>query len=299
MCCGHAPFGGDTEIATAMARLTTTPPSMRAERAEVPPPLDDLVHRCLARDPAKRFASAAAVRHALDIVSGAVAPVAKPRPAAARPTTPAPRAPAVPAAAPTPVAPRRKRRGSGLWLVLVFIVAAAAGVAAYLLVRNETTGSSGSGSGSGTAASQSSGTVSDFDPFGDDGFEDPSFPVEFTDGDLTATWSTPQYDDFSEKPGVGLRFDLDDTYTVAAVTVDATQAGWGAEIYVSAAEGTTLTDLRDWGDPVVTGSDLDPSHEFSLASAPSARSVLLWFTELPPASAGARQSLTVTGVELA
>ncbi|MET0921192.1 MAG: protein kinase, partial [Acidimicrobiia bacterium] len=70
MCCGHPPFGGETDVATAMARLTTSPPSIRAERPDVPPALDDLVHRCLARDPAKRFASAAAVRHALDIVGG-------------------------------------------------------------------------------------------------------------------------------------------------------------------------------------------------------------------------------------
>ena len=28
--CGHPPFGGDTEIATAMARLTTSAPAGRA-----------------------------------------------------------------------------------------------------------------------------------------------------------------------------------------------------------------------------------------------------------------------------
>ena len=49
MLCGHPPFGGDTEIATAMARLTTSAPAMRAERPEVPQALDDVVHRCLAR----------------------------------------------------------------------------------------------------------------------------------------------------------------------------------------------------------------------------------------------------------
>src|SRR5215475_2675571 len=49
MCTGHTPFGGDTEVATAMARLTTVAPSIRAERRDIPAELDDLVHRCLAR----------------------------------------------------------------------------------------------------------------------------------------------------------------------------------------------------------------------------------------------------------
>ncbi len=63
---GHPPFGGDTEIATAMARLTTSAPAVRAERPEVSQALDDVIHRCLARQPSARFGSAAAVRDALD-----------------------------------------------------------------------------------------------------------------------------------------------------------------------------------------------------------------------------------------
>ena len=49
--CGHPPFGGDTEIATAMAPLTTSAPAVRAERPEVSQALDDVIHRCLARQP--------------------------------------------------------------------------------------------------------------------------------------------------------------------------------------------------------------------------------------------------------
>src|SRR3954468_8022443 len=85
--CGHPPFGGDTDIATAMARLTTTAPAVRAERPEVSQALDDVIHRCLARQPAARFGSAAAVRDALDRArldpTGAI-----PRPAVG-PTAPA------------------------------------------------------------------------------------------------------------------------------------------------------------------------------------------------------------------
>ena len=64
--CGHPPFGGDTDIATAMARLTTSAPAIRVERPEVSRALDDVIHRCMARQPAARFSTAAEVRDALD-----------------------------------------------------------------------------------------------------------------------------------------------------------------------------------------------------------------------------------------
>ena len=55
MLCGRPPFGGDTDVATAMARLTTSAPPIRPQRPDVPQALDDVVHRCLARDPARRY----------------------------------------------------------------------------------------------------------------------------------------------------------------------------------------------------------------------------------------------------
>ena len=112
--CGHPPFGGDTEIATAMARLTTSAPAVRAERPEVSQALDDVIHRCLARQPSARFGSAAAVRDALDRArldpTGAI-----PRPVIVPGRWP-PRAPPVrgrrarwPAAARRPAPPIRSR----------------------------------------------------------------------------------------------------------------------------------------------------------------------------------------------
>ena len=123
---GHAPFGGDSDVATAMARLTTSAPPVRVERPDVPPALDDVIHRCLARDPDQRFESAAEVREALRrteldptgsvprVATGAhavqppppVAPAAAAvLPRLAAPTTPAPR----------PCPARRPRRpGSGV-----------------------------------------------------------------------------------------------------------------------------------------------------------------------------------------
>jgi serine/threonine-protein kinase len=95
MLCGHPPSGGDTEIATAMARLTTTAPSVRVERPDAPAALDDIVHRCLARKPEARYASAGRVHDALvRMQSTAPRPA---RPAPAPPAVALPAAPSVPA----------------------------------------------------------------------------------------------------------------------------------------------------------------------------------------------------------
>ncbi len=123
MLCGRPPFGGDTDVATAMARLTTSAPSIRAQRPNVPRSLDDLVHRCLARDPARRFASAADARTALAAV----------RP---DPKQPLPR----PVPHPPKTAPPVRRRGSGViwvWVVIVFLLAIAIAVTAFVVLRDD------------------------------------------------------------------------------------------------------------------------------------------------------------------
>lgn len=65
MLTGRRPFEGDSAAAIAMARLTTDPPAPSALRADVPPALDAIVRKALAREPADRFASAAAFAEAL------------------------------------------------------------------------------------------------------------------------------------------------------------------------------------------------------------------------------------------
>jgi serine/threonine protein kinase len=143
MLCGSPPFGGDNHVATAMARLSTAAPPIRAQCPDVPPALDDVVHKCLARDPARRYESAGAVRAALiavgtDPTGGRAA--LKPAASAARPVPAARPAPRPVKAAPKPR--RRRRRSSPVtwfWVVIVFLLAIAAGVAGYLVVRDDTT----------------------------------------------------------------------------------------------------------------------------------------------------------------
>jgi serine/threonine-protein kinase len=135
MLCGKPPFGGDTDVATAMARLTTTAPPIRTQRPDVPAELDDLVHKCLARDPARRFTSAADVRAALAAIRPQTAGV---------PSRPVPRAPApAPAPRPTPrpakARPARRRTSSGatwFFVVVVFLLAIAGAVLAFVIASS-------------------------------------------------------------------------------------------------------------------------------------------------------------------
>ncbi len=77
---GQRPFSGDGAAAVALARLTTTPPRPSALRSGVPGPVDAIVLRSMALDPAARYATAAAMASALEGYladpAGAVAGVA-------------------------------------------------------------------------------------------------------------------------------------------------------------------------------------------------------------------------------
>src|SRR4029077_12523550 len=55
---GDVPFSGDTAVEIAMKHLSTVPKAPSTIRAEIPPPLDQIVLRALAKDPGERFQSA-------------------------------------------------------------------------------------------------------------------------------------------------------------------------------------------------------------------------------------------------
>jgi serine/threonine-protein kinase len=64
MLAGEPPFTGETPWASALARLRQPPPDLR-QRLTIPPPLAELVHRCLALAPDERPASALELAGAL------------------------------------------------------------------------------------------------------------------------------------------------------------------------------------------------------------------------------------------
>jgi hypothetical protein len=297
-----------------MARLTTAAPAVRAERPEVSQALDDVIHRCLARQPAARFGSAAAVRDALDqarldptgaiprpvIAPGGSAAVRRPTPAAGGggtgPTSPQP----VPAPA-TPVHRRRRRRLTWLWVLLVALLAIGGGVLAFVLVHDDGGSGSGSGAGASLATATKTATITSaasFDPQGD-GVESPELVGNAYDGDPTTSWSTEQYDrNFpdGDKHGVGLVLSLESEADVAKVVVTTEAAGWGASIYVSDQDVAQLTTLDAWGPVRAEGSNLDASHTFAVDGV-RGRSVLVWITQLPTRTNG-QHYVNVSEVEV-
>lgn len=90
---GASPFLADTPMGMLAARLLEEPRPLRAARSDLPPAVEAVVMRALARNPADRFSSVDAMMTALQQAASAIAP--------ARTTTPAP--------APSPAAPARER----------------------------------------------------------------------------------------------------------------------------------------------------------------------------------------------
>jgi tetratricopeptide (TPR) repeat protein/tRNA A-37 threonylcarbamoyl transferase component Bud32 len=65
MVTGSLPFAGETPFATALKRLTESPPTPRMHVPELDPKWEAAILRCLAREPAERFAKASEVTAAL------------------------------------------------------------------------------------------------------------------------------------------------------------------------------------------------------------------------------------------
>jgi len=65
MLCGQPPFTGATDIAVALQHVTTPPVRPRRLAPGIPPALEAVVLRALAKDPAERFASASDMAEAL------------------------------------------------------------------------------------------------------------------------------------------------------------------------------------------------------------------------------------------
>jgi hypothetical protein len=292
MLAGELPFTGDTEVSTAMARLTRTPEPVRSRRRDVPPALDSIVSRCLARDPDDRYPTAGDLLVALEPVreppSGqlpAVPRVSEPG-AVADPTIGVDRTAASPtprSRPPAPPAPATPRKGRGRRAVVALVVLAVLAVVAYAAVRallDDDNGGGGGGAPQAAATPIAIVGVSDFDPDGD-GDESSGSVQQAIDDDPDTVWSTEDYvnRDFDDpKRGVGLSFELDAEHAVAAVEAVADDSDWNAEIYVSDAPGESL---EDWGQPVAQGEGLGALARLDLPDGTEGRFVLLWITRLP------------------
>ena len=313
MLVGRLPFGGDTEMAAAIARVTAAAPAVRTSRPEVTPEVDALVARCLERDPDQRFQDAAELAAALDAAGAAggtplAPPLAAGAPAPRRasadssydpsrdtsgghahaPTTvtarPAPTDPGGPRPEIQRAAPRRQRRTGILPIVLLALVVL--GAAGYLVARGL---DDGNGSGGGSANNGATGdtvqivSAKDFDPFGTEG-EHPEAVDRAIDGKPDTFWYTQTYDSPTmAKPGVGLYVVLDRTTDVRTVDVETDQGGM---------ERGDLRGRLPRHVPRPMGPAPRPGHRprypraLQLKPVTSGKAVLLWLTKLPSAARG-------------
>jgi hypothetical protein len=297
MLAGRPAYQGDSEMATALARLTGPPTPLASIRPDVPAGLVAALDHALQPDPAHRIPSAAAFGELLERGPAAMPPrpaTAPPaRPAAA--TRPAPANPTRVQPRPRPAAPPKRRQGG--WLrVLVFLIflallGIAAGVVTAQLADDNGGGGGGSGGGrsgsngggSSNAAALTSAAVIDFDPFGDKGAasqenrEQVDLAVDQNPG---TAWHSESYStrNFGNaKPGVGLVLNLPDEADVSAVEIDA-NAGYDVAIYVADAPADTLD---GWGAPRESATDLPAGAKVALSPSARGRAVLVWFTRLP------------------
>jgi eukaryotic-like serine/threonine-protein kinase len=283
MLCGRAPFEADTDIATAVARLTSPPAPITLECPAVPMALEVVIDRALAKDPDDRWPSALSFRDALarfrtDPTPGRAdltAPVRLPRRAPA----------AVPVAAATTTSAAARSGGRAmtssrvaLWVV-VFAIGVFAGYLGYRAIDDQAV--SNAAPPAPVAGPLPIVSVRDYDPEGDNA--ENSREVEaIRDGNPATTWSTELYKDRDVgglKSGVGLVMDLGTPKTVNQVEVTSPDSGWSAQVYASDDVPATLA---GWGPARFDGQELGTNAVLALTPPAKARNVLLWITNLPP-----------------
>ena len=278
MIAGSLPFRGDTEMATAMARLTNPPAPLPAG---TPAPVVAIVARCLALDPDDRWPTAHALATALDVAAkgGEVEgpPVRTPPPVTGGYGTrgPAPK----PAAQRQPARqPRRRKRAVWPWAILGGLLLGAGAGGGYLLVDDLSKEKRSDNGSTNTVVEMV--RAQDFDPEGTDPQqENRELAPLAIDGSATTAWRTERYstpDLGGGKSGVGIYVELSGATDISFVEVDTQASGWSAQIYVADEPGTTLP---DWGAPVADGEDLGTAASFDLDRQGGA--VLIWITRLP------------------
>lgn len=226
-------------------------PPARAARKTIPPEVDSLLARGLARD--------RTVRPALAEFQRVLAPLSSPEPIERGPGF---------------------MRQEARWLVpAVFLIGL--GIAAVIVGVQLDVISIGGGGGEPTettpptTAAITVASVEDFDPEGDgeEHAKQAPFAIDGTD----KFWSTVGYDSArldGSKKGVGLLFDLGQARRVTQIDVDSPFPGWEAEWRVADEPGTqaadfrTVAEFRASGDPVTIDGQV------------SGRYWLLWITSV-------------------
>jgi serine/threonine-protein kinase len=280
MLAGRAPFGADTELATAVARLTSAPPRIIDVRPDIAPGLAHVVDRALARDPDDRWPTAAAMRDALtpfrvaapDRGVDATMPVAMPTRTRTAPVVTHPEI--------------ISDDGIGVGArVVAWIVALALGIgggyAGFVLANEKDSKGTSPPVVAGTRALDIV-SVHAFDPDGDQRENDQDVSLA-TDGQVATAWTTEGYFNPTTAPkhGVGLILEIGAPARIATVDITSPDRGWDAQIYVASESATTLA---GWGSVRATGTNLGTTAQLRIGAKPPGQFVLVWLTKLPRAA---------------
>jgi len=283
MLCGRVPFVGDTDVATATARLSQDPPRPRQIRATLPARVDEVVMRAMARRRDDRYEDAAAMRSAL--LEAADGPAVADGASAGTGRL-------------DPVEPSGFAATERRWLVpagLIALVATSLVLAGLLIGRTDTgrdifrnardvvglpVDEPVDDPPAEVVAEAVISAVTPFDPEGSGtpGENDTLAPLA-SDGDPVTVWRTESYDSraFGElKSGVGLIITLEAALPVDRLLVRSPTTDWAAEVYVA---GAAAAQLDGWGTVVTRAEAIAGDVEFELGGV-EGRAILLWITDL-------------------
>jgi serine/threonine-protein kinase len=253
---GEVPFPGENFVAVAMRHINEPAPSARERRPDVSVRLDAAIRRAMAKEPDDRFGSmgefVGELEAALDVGpdedTGTIV---------------------------LPGRPRSRRRVArpllALLLALALLAAIAGGV--YLLRRDS---NHKSGAASRPHPVRLVGVIS-YDPFGNNKTEHDELVKFATDGNLTSFWTTEQYGNGLQKPGVGIVLDARRTTELSSLTVVTDTPGYSALIRAGSSSSGPFV-------PVSDRRTVERTTVFRIHGKP-ARFYLIWIKDLGGLSA--------------
>jgi len=269
---GEPPYSGENFMAVAMKHIQEPVPSVRKVRPDVPPRLDAIIARAMAKRPEDRFPSTEAMMAALEAARANTDSVPPPP---TRPDDGATESIPVPGPLPPPVG--RSRRRFPLPIMIGLVVVGVAALVLALVIAGGGTDSlirdtgGGGGGGSGRSGERVRfAAAADFDPDGD-GTEHPETVAAAIDGDTTTYWTTETYSSF-DKPGVGMVLDAGSGVELSELTVTTDTPGFTAVIQASS--------TSDGGFKAISDSQtVEEQTTFDLRGG-TFRYYLIWITSL-------------------
>ena len=276
----QVPFLGDTDAATALARLQRDPTDLARLRPTLPRELVDTIHQLLAREPADRPANGAAVQRVLTPLAADSRLVPPPPPAeVTKPVAPTP----VVATRPD-VVPRPRRRIPILPVAGLLVIAALAAVLWRVSASESTTAEDPvvtaapdvSLAPPPDATFVSVRTLRSYDPLGDGSEADDQLGF-LVDGDPTTAWTTACYESryLGAKAGVGIIVEFDRApYGPMSIAIDS--APWQVQVFLT---DEVPEQLEGWGTPVGSDFSTEPRSTTVMLDG-QGRFALVWLREI-------------------